>query len=1392
MKRKLLLLWTFLLCMAGVVSAAEVTIDFTAKGYGNQQEVTSVEQDGITVTFDKGSNSNTPKYYTSGEAIRVYGGGSMTVSSTKNITNIAITFGTSDGTNEITTNGGTYADGIWTGSATSVQFNVGGTSGNRRFKKLTITTEDSEPTIPSPYKLFTETTVWTPTTDNVTAAMAEGWIAGCGARSDGKGGSINPETGEATETAQGYPGIGVKKGNSTKTFQAYIAGVDKLVVYGVSTSGTDERDIVVTATPYGGGEALTARATSAPKVTAVPELTLDKNTCYLIDVTGTTVGTETGADCAVHGMKLIVFGEIPAPAITAETPDFGPATVTITCETEGAQVYYTTDNTEPTAESTLYTGPFPVNATTTVKAIAINGYDRSKVATQNITVNPVATTVAELNALANGAVFRFDGEALVVAKQTKTTSKGTQEYVYIKDETGASLIFDNGSTKTADVAVGKTLTAGWTGKVSIFNGLFELVPDAALAVKEGDAVEVTYGEAQLAEVTVENVNKVVTLKGVTYKDISGNNFTIAKGEETAAGYNQFGIEIAEPVEGKTYDMVGAIGRYNDNIQFQPFTITKVAEVVAATVEPTEGDIAAAVAAKKAEIEAAGDIMGDITINLTNGATYTANSTIETAGSLVINGNGATVDATANDAVLVSITDGKTVTESSYKRVDNIKIDGVTVKGIKNSLVYDNNKQICVVDFTINNSVIEFATEAVQNEALISFQGGGIKDVNITNSTFYGNNAVAKYFVRYNNSARLDRYGFDKDTEFQTMNYQNNTFYGLLKSDGQWGNYNGIGGQNYSKFDVKNNIWYNCGNDIIRRMVGGRFGSSSPQEFANNTYFNDGTDKSVSEAGYDKSGSILVTDPTFADAANADFHVFAGSQQAKFKTGDPRWAVEYDAAQALPIDIVISPAANTDIAAELTAAKANIDKVGNITINLANGAAYTVGSTLETAGNLTINGNEATVDASANEAVLISITDGKTVTESSYKRVDNIKIDGIIIGGIKNSLIYDNNNPICVVDLTINNSVIEFATEAVQLEALIAFQGGGVKDVNITNSTFYGNNAVAKYFIRYNNSARLDRYGFDKETEFQTMNYQNNTFYGLLKSDGQWGNYNGIGGQNYSKFDVKNNIWYNCGNDIIRRMVGGRFGSSAPQEFANNTYFNDGADISASEKNYDKSGTILFTNPAFANVAEGDFTIGASTQQAKFQTGDPRWLTEFVAPVLDKAALEAEVTAATELLGDASTEEGTPGAALLAAIDAAKTTLESAEFQDEINAALAALQEAEKAYEIAVAKAALEAEITTATELLGEDPAEEGTPGAALYAAIEEAMTALSTAKTKEELEAALAALKAAEEAYKTATGISEITAEDDVNAPVYNLAGQRVAKGTKGIVIKNGKKYMIK
>lgn len=133
-----------------MASAASTTLTFSSQGYSNQQAVTSATSGAVNFTFNKGSNSNAPKYYNSGKALRMYGGNTMTVSvsDTYLISAITITFGSSDGTNAITTNVGTYNNGSWSGSYTSIVFTVGGTTGNRRLSKVAVTyAENTTPTV---------------------------------------------------------------------------------------------------------------------------------------------------------------------------------------------------------------------------------------------------------------------------------------------------------------------------------------------------------------------------------------------------------------------------------------------------------------------------------------------------------------------------------------------------------------------------------------------------------------------------------------------------------------------------------------------------------------------------------------------------------------------------------------------------------------------------------------------------------------------------------------------------------------------------------------------------------------------------------------------------------------------------------------------------------------------------------------------------------------------------------------------------------------------------------------------------------------------------------------------------------------------------------------------
>lgn len=80
---------------------------------------------------------------------------------------------------------------------------------------------------------------------------------------------------------------------------------------------------------------------------------------------------------------------VATPTITPGTGSYEESqTVTITTTTEGADIYYTTDGSEPTESSTKYTGEFTVSETTTIKAIAVKAdMDNSAVAEAELTIS---------------------------------------------------------------------------------------------------------------------------------------------------------------------------------------------------------------------------------------------------------------------------------------------------------------------------------------------------------------------------------------------------------------------------------------------------------------------------------------------------------------------------------------------------------------------------------------------------------------------------------------------------------------------------------------------------------------------------------------------------------------------------------------------------------------------------------------------------------------------------------------------------------------------------------------------------------------------------------------------------------------------------------------------
>ena len=119
----------------------KITFVAVDKKYSDKQVVTSVQEHGFSIiAFAKGSGTVNPAYYSTGSAVRVYGGGTITVKSIQNfdIIKITFTFDSGENSNAITVDVGSFSDTKWTGRAKTVTFSVASGSGHRRIQSIEI------------------------------------------------------------------------------------------------------------------------------------------------------------------------------------------------------------------------------------------------------------------------------------------------------------------------------------------------------------------------------------------------------------------------------------------------------------------------------------------------------------------------------------------------------------------------------------------------------------------------------------------------------------------------------------------------------------------------------------------------------------------------------------------------------------------------------------------------------------------------------------------------------------------------------------------------------------------------------------------------------------------------------------------------------------------------------------------------------------------------------------------------------------------------------------------------------------------------------------------------------------------------------------------------------
>ncbi|MBR5685139.1 MAG: chitobiase/beta-hexosaminidase C-terminal domain-containing protein [Muribaculaceae bacterium] len=173
-----------------------------------------------------------------------------------------------------------------------------------------------------------------------------------------------------------------------------------------------------------------------------------------------------------------------------ETPTFTPAagtyyeaqSVIIACETPEAVIRYTTDGTDPTATSAVYSAAIPVNATTTIKAIAMKeDYLNSSIAEAVYTIKDPSsltkyTKVTNTADLTNGnylIVYEDGNVAFDGSRETLDGSKNTFE-VEVSSENGTNIIYtdvDGYFTFDVNAQTLKSASGFYIGQTSYNNGL---------------------------------------------------------------------------------------------------------------------------------------------------------------------------------------------------------------------------------------------------------------------------------------------------------------------------------------------------------------------------------------------------------------------------------------------------------------------------------------------------------------------------------------------------------------------------------------------------------------------------------------------------------------------------------------------------------------------------------------------------------------------------------------------------------------------------------------------------------------------------------------------------------------------------------------------------------
>lgn len=246
--------------------------------------------------------------------------------------------------------------------------------------------------------------------------------------------------------------------------------------------------------------------------------------------------------------------------------------VELACETAGASIYYTTDGTDPTASSTKYTAAITVDKTMTVKAIAINGSDKSSIATAVYTFPTDVADVASLQDVDDNTYVRFTSPVSAIYQSGYA--------LFVKDAKNYMELYGTTDMKYKN---GDVIPAGFCGVKTVFNGAVELKNIEELAAgTAGTAVDPVV--ANVDEITDADAGKFVVFNNVKFTKTANK---ISSNTDSLTIYNNFKITLPEIDD--FYSVKGFISIYTSKNSVKTNEIMPVDFVLTSGINPVTAD-----------------------------------------------------------------------------------------------------------------------------------------------------------------------------------------------------------------------------------------------------------------------------------------------------------------------------------------------------------------------------------------------------------------------------------------------------------------------------------------------------------------------------------------------------------------------------------------------------------------------------------------------------------------------------------------------------------------------------------------------------------------------------------------------------------------------------------